>query len=68
MSFEQALNTIIELNEEINAVKILMDFIESNTESLEADNAEMSACMRAIKKINGNKNEAIDALCERKGG
>ena len=67
MSFEQALNTIIELNEEIKAVRILMDYIESRTETLETDNAEMSACMRAIKKINGNKNEAIDALCERNG-
>ena len=64
MTFEQALNTIVELNEEIRAVKFLMGVIENNTENLEADNAEMSACMRAIKKINGNKNEAIDALCE----
>lgn len=67
MTFEQALNTIVELNEEIRAVKFLMGVIENNTENLESDNAEMSACMKAIKKINGNKNEAIDALCERKG-
>lgn len=68
MSFEQALNTIIELNEEIRAVKFLMGVIESNTEDIEADNAEMSSCLRAIKKINGNKNEAINALCKRNGG
>ena len=65
MSFEDAINTIVELNEEIRAVKFLMGVIESNTESLEEENAEMSSCLRAIRKINRNKNEAIDALCER---
>lgn len=29
------------------------------------ENAQMSAQLRAIKKINRGKNEAIDALCER---
>lgn len=65
MSFKKAIETIIELNEEIKAVKILMECIENNTEHLEKDNAEMSSCLRAIKKINKNKNDAIDALCER---
>ena len=65
MSFEDAINTIVELNEEIRAVKFLMGVIESNTETLEEENAEMSSCLRAIRKINRNKNEAIDALCER---
>lgn len=68
MSFEQAINTIVELNEEIRAVKFLMGVIESNFEDVETDNAEMSSCLRAIKKINGNKNKAIDALCKRNGG
>lgn len=67
MSFKQAIETIIGLNEEIRAVKILMDHIENNTDHIEKDNAEMSACLRAIKKINHGKNEAIDALCEREG-
>lgn len=65
MGFQEAIETIIELNEEIKAVKILMECIENNTEHLEKDNAEMSSCLRAIKKINKNKNDAIDALCER---
>jgi prefoldin subunit 5 len=65
MSFEDAINTIVELNEEIRAVKFLVGVIESNTETLEEENAEMSSCLRAIRKINRNKNEAIDALCER---
>ena len=64
MSFEEAIKTIIDLNEEIKAVKILMDRIERNTDKIESKYAEMSACLRAIKKINENENEAIDALCE----
>lgn len=65
MRFEEAIKTIIELNEEIKAVKILMERIERNTDKIESENAEMSACLRAIKKINASKDEAINALCER---
>ena len=42
MSFQKAIETIIELNEEVK-----------------------SSCLRAIKKINKNRNDAIDALCQR---
>jgi hypothetical protein len=65
MSFEQAIKTIVDLNEEIKAVKLLMAYIESNTENLESENCKMSSCLRAIKKINREKNEAISALCEK---
>lgn len=65
MRFQKAIETIIELNEEVKAVKILMECIENNIDHIEKDNAEMSSCLRAIKKINKNKNDAIDALCER---
>ena len=65
MSFQKAIETIIELNEEVKAVKILMKCIEHNIDHIEKDNAEMSSCLRAIKKINKNRNDAIDALCER---
>ena len=65
MSFQKAIETIIELNEEVKAVKILMKCIENNIDHVEKDNAEMSSCLRAIKKINKNRNDAIDALCER---
>ena len=65
MSFQKAIETIIELNEEVKAVKILMKCIENNIDHIEKDNAEMSSCLRAIKKINKNRNDAIDALCER---
>lgn len=65
MSFQKAIETIIELNEEVKAVKILMECIENNIDRIEKNNAEMSSCLREIKKINKNKNDAIDALCER---
>lgn len=65
MSFQKAIETIIELNEEVKAVEILMKCIKNNIDHIEKDNAEMSSCLRAIKKINKNKNDAIDALCER---
>lgn len=65
MSFEQAIKTIVDLNEEIKAIKLLLGYVQSNVENLEKENAEMSSCLSAIKKINREKNEAISALCER---
>lgn len=64
ITFERAIQHIIDLNEEIRAVKILMECIERNTDKIEQENAELSSCLTAIKKINNYKNEAIDALCE----
>lgn len=64
ITFETAIKHIIDLNEEIRAVKILMERIERNTDKIEQEYAEMSSCLTAIKKINNGKNEAIDALCE----
>lgn len=37
----------------------------SDLQKADKENAQMSAQLRAIKKINRGKNEAIDALCER---
>lgn len=65
IKLEEAIQTIINLGEEAKAVKILMEHIERKIEIIEKDNAEMSACIRAIKKINKSENMAIDALCER---
>lgn len=65
MSFERAIATIIELNEEIKAVELLIACIKGNIDKIEEENAEMNACIRAIRKINRDKNEAISALCER---
>ena len=64
ITFETAIKHIIDLNEEIRAVKILMERIERNTNEIEQGYAEMSSCLTAIKKINNGKNDAIDALCE----
>ena len=64
ITFETAIKHIIDLNEEIRAVKILIERIERNTDKIEQEHAEMSSCLTAIKKINNGKNEAIDALCE----
>jgi len=65
MSFEKAISTIIELNEEFKAIEILIACIKGNMNKIESENAEMSSCIRAIQKINRDKNEAISALCER---
>ena len=64
MSFEEAIKTIIYLNEEVKAVQMLMDSIRKNTEKLEKENSEMHACLRAIKKINNGENDDINSLCE----
>lgn len=60
-----AISIIIGLEEEIEAVQILLERIKRKTDKLEKDNAEMSSCLRAIKKINKNKSAEIDALCDR---
>ena len=61
----EAISIIIGLEEEIEAVQILLERIKRKTDKLEKDNAEMSSCLRAIKKINKSENMAIDALCDR---
>lgn len=64
MSFEESIQTIISLNEEIKAVQMLMDSIRKNTEKLEEENAEMHSCLSAIKKINNGTIDDINSLCE----
>lgn len=63
--FEESVQTIVDLGEEMRAIKCLLDCLERKQERIEKDNSEMSACIRAIKKINKSENLAIDALCER---
>lgn len=43
----------------------LSKMMVSDLQKADKENARMSAQLRAIKKINRGKNEAIDALCER---
>ena len=44
---------------------VLSRMMVSDIQKADKENAQMSAQLRAIKKINRGKNEAIDALCER---
>ena len=44
---------------------ILSKMMVRGVQTVEKENAHMSAQLSAIKKINRGKNEAIDALCER---
>ena len=65
MTYEEAIKTIINQDKEIDAINFLFNNLCANINKLYHENAEMSSCLRIIKKINNGKNEAIDALCER---
>ena len=65
MTYEEALTTIINENKQIDAINFLSNSLYKYINKLDQENSEMSSCLRAIKKINKGKNEAIDALCER---
>lgn len=65
MTYEEALITIINENKQIDAINFLSNSLYKYINKLDQENSEMSSCLRAIKKINKGKNEAIDALCER---
>ena len=66
MTYEEAIKTIINQGKEIDAINFLFNSLCADINKLYHENAEMSSYLRAIKKINNGKNEAIDALCERK--
>lgn len=60
----KAIECIIGLDEEVEAIKILNHSLALKYKGV-CDNAkELSASLRAIRKINAGKNKAIDALCE----
>nr|DAT96366.1 MAG TPA: hypothetical protein [Bacteriophage sp.] len=65
MTYEEAVATIINQGKEIDAINFLFNNLCADINKLYHENAEMSSCLKAIKKINKGKNEAIDALCER---
>lgn len=67
-TFVDAINVIKDAGREWEAITLLLDWIKTDKETADSQNAEMSACLRAIKKINRGKNRAIDALCEREDG
>ena len=65
MTYEEAVAAIINQGREIDAINFLFNSLCADINKLYKENAEMSSCLRAIKKINKGKNEAIDALCEK---
>ena len=67
MTYQEAIMTIINLNKQADAIIILASNLDNTMKKIDKENAEMSACLRAVKKINQGKNKAIDALCEREG-
>ena len=68
ISFLDAISIIRMHGLEWEAIQMLHDLVRSDYEQTRHQNAEMTACLQMIKKINNGKNEAIDALCEKKGG
>lgn len=65
MTLYEILKEIHKEGYEIDIYKHLSEWILVNNTALTNDNAALNACLRAIKKINNGKNNAIDALCER---
>lgn len=61
---DMTLKEIIAQGKEIVVIRALLWELERETERLYRENSHYSACLRAIRKINNAKNEAIDALCE----
>lgn len=64
----KAIKIIIDNDDELQAIRLLLDSVERKTNKVNKENAEMRASLRAIKKINKNKNAAIANLCELEGG
>jgi len=67
MSYTEAIMTIVRYGKEFQAIEELLGFVKRKNEKIEKDNATKSSCLRAIKKINQQKNSAIDALCDWEG-
>lgn len=61
---ENALLTILKNGEEFEAIKFLIHEIEIDILMNRTNATQARACLRAIKKINAGKNDAIDSLCE----
>ena len=64
MSYTEAIMTIVRYGKEFQAIGDLLKFVKIKNEKTEKENTTMSSCLKTIKKINRQKNEAIDALCD----
>lgn len=61
---EKCIFKIIENGDEFEAIKFLVREIEKDMILTQKSSAHNKACLRAIKKINAGKNDAINSLCE----
>lgn len=57
MNYQEAIHTIIEEGKQTDAIQLLSRSIQTTMDKLEKQNSEMSACLRAIKKINQGKSQ-----------
>lgn len=64
MNYTEAIMTIVRYGKEFQAIGDLLKFVKIKNEKIEKENTTKSSCLRAIKKINQQKNSAIDALCD----
>lgn len=62
--FYRYVECICAAGDEFAAIQLLSNSAQRKFERTMNKVAEMSACLRAIEKINDGKNEAIEALCE----
>lgn len=64
MNYTEAIMTIVRYGKEFQAIEELFGFVKRKNEKIEKENATMSSCLRAIKKINRQRDKSIDALCD----
>lgn len=60
----KALRIIVNNHEHAEAIKYLAEDMQKSHDRIAHHSSVRAASLRAIKKINKGKNEAIDALCE----
>ena len=64
IDFMNAVQLIIDCDRECEAIKLLSLSLKEKVDNLESMNANKSARLRLIKKINRNKVVEIAALCD----
>lgn len=62
MTTQEIIREIVSQGKVDEIYRILFDMILESKKREEELNAEYRACLRAIKKINNGRNDAIDAL------
>lgn len=62
MTTQEIIQEIVSQHKVDEVYKILYDMILESKKQQENLNAEYRSCLKAIKKINNGKNDAIDAL------